>query len=620
MTDPTTEVSERALEAWVQARRWAAPAIRWVEGIKNSPRRAALSAGAIILLIVAIVSPLNRGDVINSTGFSLAFFATLLTGEAVIFALSFSPSSAWPSLREIDSHIAFREWVVTGWVGAMLVASGLFFGTGIPSTYGALLFLLADAFGMFSFIRLFGLASADGRKRLLRRTLTGALATVSAHRTTAPAGLQQRMRESHVLNAYLGELDEAAARSDGNGVRDLADELATIPATAPGSAIAALHLDVVHRLAKAALVGKLDPVVAVAAADTLIDSLLTRSANPDESKTDPAAAHRAASVMAQASRYLAWLASTALTLSVQDVTTAGAARELVAFSVRVRDQILLLADPDPIYTSGPHDVGTPLTDTASVLAWISGFTEFHGSHQAAGMYPVYEILTGTKFLGNYWDGDSVLTGLRDALFGPDMPGTAQAQHTALAFGNKEEFDWIWTLLSASAIATFRDVQTEHPPELVRPEFSPDPQLLGAYLRTFASHRYVSTAAQGMTALTRILGHTGPPADLWHQVRAVTAPVSWTVPMPAVEPHRRPAACVLAIASRLAPLNAGESDHELRTFLTGLPRPVLDATGRLAERTLPPSAPNGHLSAEPIELITSRLRVLQLVGTHRMAAP
>ena len=28
----------------------------------------------------------------------------LLTGEAVIFALSFSPSSAWPSLREIDAH------------------------------------------------------------------------------------------------------------------------------------------------------------------------------------------------------------------------------------------------------------------------------------------------------------------------------------------------------------------------------------------------------------------------------------------------------------------------------------------------------------------------------------
>ena len=127
--------------------------------------------------------------------------------------------------------------------------------------------------------------------------------------------------------------------------------------------------------------------------------------------------------MAQASRYLAWLASTSLTLSVQDVTTAGAARELVAFSVRARDQILRLADPDPPYAAGATDMGTPLTDTASVLAWIGGFTEFHGSHQAAGLYPVYEILAGSKFLGNYWDGDSVLTGLRDALFASDLrPG------------------------------------------------------------------------------------------------------------------------------------------------------------------------------------------------------
>jgi hypothetical protein len=31
---------------------------------------------------------------------------------------------------------------------------------------------------------------------------------------------------------------------------------------------------------------------------------------------------------------------------------------------------------------------------------------------------VFEILTGTKFLGNYWDGDSVLASLREALFAP----------------------------------------------------------------------------------------------------------------------------------------------------------------------------------------------------------
>ena len=41
-------------------------------------------------------------------------------------------------------------------------------------------------------------------------------------------------------------------------------------------------------------------------------------------------------------------------------------------------------------------------------------------------------------------------------------------------------------------------------------------------------------------------------------------------MPTIEPHQRPPACVLAIASRLAPLAADEPDRQLHAFLTGLP--------------------------------------------------
>ena len=88
--------------------------------------------------------------------------------------------------------------------------------------------------------------------------------------------------------------------------------------------------------------------------------------------------------MGQTSRYLAWLASTSLTLSARQVTTAGAARELVALSVGVRHHSLRLVGPGRPYAAGTADLGTPLPGAASMLAWISGFTEFHGSHQAAG--------------------------------------------------------------------------------------------------------------------------------------------------------------------------------------------------------------------------------------------
>jgi hypothetical protein len=187
----------------------------WLGGFRRSPRQVVLAGCAAVLLAVAVVSPLSRDDVTDSVAVSLAFFATLLTGEAVVFALSFSPSSSWPSLREIDAHIAFREWVVTGWVASMLFAGGLLTDTAVPGSYAALLFLLADAFGMFSFIRLFGLASADGRKRLLSRTLAGALSRVSV---PAPE-LRRRMSEDRLLGAYLGQIDDASARSDGGGAR-----------------------------------------------------------------------------------------------------------------------------------------------------------------------------------------------------------------------------------------------------------------------------------------------------------------------------------------------------------------------------------------------------------------
>ncbi len=615
MSKPAVRARRPLLTAWTRVSQPVAPAITWARGITHSPRRTTLSACVIILLIVAIVSPLGRGDVIDSVQVSIAFFATLLTGEAVIFALSFSPSSSWPSLREIDSHIAFREWVITGSLAGMLTAGGLLLlRNEVPATYGALLFLLADLFGVFSFVRLFGLASAEGRKRLLRRTLAGELVRVKAPQD----GLRQRMRDSHILNAYLGQIDEAAARSDGNGVRDLADQLATIPATASGTAILALHLDVIHRLAKAALVGKLDPVVASGAADVLLGSLVARAATPAGASHEVPVSRRASATMAQASRYLAWLASTSLIMSEQDVTAAGAARELVAFTVRTRDHILRLADPDPPYAAGSSDLGTPLTDTVSVLAWINGFTEFHGSHQAAGLYPVYEILTGTKFLGNYWDGDSVLTALREALFAPGGADTPAARATRRSFGHIDYFDRIWTLISAGAIATLRDVRRAHPPELIRPEFSPDPQLLGAYVRTFASHRYVTTADQAKRALVQVIGHAGHPGGLWHQIRGTTAPLNWSMPMPAVEPHRRLSACVLAIASRLAPLTAGDSDRQLRTFLASLPPEVLESTARLAARTLP--LPHTGTSGGHADDIAARLQVLQLVGIHRANQP
>ena len=587
--------------------------------VARDVRRVASAVCVAGLLAVAWAVPLSRQDVIDSATFSIAFFATLLTGEAVIFALSFSASSAWPSFREIDGHIGFRDWVVTGWLGAMLTASGLLAQAPIAATYGAFLFLLADLVGIISFIRLLGLASSGGRKRLLARTLGRALQDPAR-------GARQRQAGEAVVAAYLGQLDQSASGSDGGSVQDLAAELASATADNRGAAPAtraalALHLEAVHRLAKAALVGKLDPVVASAAARVLVESLLAGVRVPlDGAAPGAVRPELAAAVLGQASRYLAWLASTSLVLSERQVTTASSAREMVAFAVESRDLILRLADPDPP-GAGPGDLGTPLAGPACAVAWLADFTDFHGSHQAAGLYPVYEILTGSKFLGNYFDGDSVLSGLRSVLFS-GVPGglSPAAQATRQAFGTVTEFDLTWTLVSVGAIATLRDVRIAHPPELIRPEFSPDHQLLAAYLRTFAGHRFFSTAEQAMTTLTSLVSHTVAPGGMWHQVRAIASHAGWTAPVPVIEPRQRLSACVLAVASRLAPLDPGEPDRELRAFLTALPLPLLEATGRLAARVLP-GRDTSRAGQHGVErAISERLRVLHLIGASQASSP
>jgi hypothetical protein len=121
----------------------------------------------------------------------------------------------------------------------------------------------------------------------------------------------------------------------------------------------------------------------------------------------------------------------------------------------------------------------------------------------------------------------------------------------------------------------------------------------------------------MTALTRLVGHVSAPGALWQQVQSVTATAGWAAPTPVTEPSRRLSACVLTIASRLAPLAPGDSDRQLLDFLTRLPPAVLEATARLAARVLP--AAGDTSGSEAARVIAGQLRVLQLVGTHRAGA-
>ncbi|MFE2061611.1 hypothetical protein ACFXDH_04295 [Streptomyces sp. NPDC059467] len=565
-------------------------------------RQIVLCVCAVVLAVLAVGWPRSADDVVAATQFSIAFFATLLTGEAVIFALTFSAASSWPSLRAIDGHIAFREWVLIGWFAALFTTCGLLGDSRVSATYGALLFLLANIFGIFSFIQLFGLASVGGRNRLLCRTLAEALGQAGA----GVGSLSHGIENSPVVNAYLGAISEAVTSNDPTAVRNLVDQLveAEVAVDTAENAIT-LHLDVLHRLARAALVSGADPIQATTCGHALVDSVVRLCRRLPEP----------APPLGALSRYLAWLANTASLMSVRGVASNRSARELVALSTDARSRILRCVDPDPKSASGPDELGTLLPDPLQVLMWSSDFAEFHGAHQAGALYGVYEILTGTKFMGNYWDGASILTQLRRSLFGgvDDAVHTPAADAARTAFGSVEEYDHFWALTSVTALATLRDCRVAHPPELVRPEFTPDHQLLGAYLRTFATHRYFGTAEEARTALLRLLSRTAPAGSASERVHHARVGRAYGVPAPYVEPQLRPGAVILAVACRLAPLVPGGDDAELRGFLAMLPSVSLRITAGLAARVLPGAA--AVAETDPVEAVVVGLKVLTLVGVH-----
>jgi hypothetical protein len=80
MSDPAPQEVPAAVTGGARA------AVSWIGGVPHSARRITLVGCAAALLAVSWVAALERQDVIDSVPVSIAFFATLLTGEAVVFA------------------------------------------------------------------------------------------------------------------------------------------------------------------------------------------------------------------------------------------------------------------------------------------------------------------------------------------------------------------------------------------------------------------------------------------------------------------------------------------------------------------------------------------------------
>ena len=86
-------------------------------------------------------------------------------------------------------------------------------------------------------------------------------------------------------------------------------------------------------------------------------------------------------------------------------------------------------DPEP---NAPSEVEllSPAQDVVAATAWLRCFTEYHGAYQASAMYPYYQILTGRRFVENYYHGALIAGRLRDQLPRGVYPPAAGAGRTS----------------------------------------------------------------------------------------------------------------------------------------------------------------------------------------------
>jgi hypothetical protein len=541
------------------------------------------------LTTVSIVRPVNSADAGAATQFTVALFAALLTGEAVVFALSFSAASAWPSLRDIDRHILFRHWVLVGAVAATAIAAGLLWHLPLAATFGALSFLAANVLGVYSFIRLFGIASAGGRATLLSRILADALRD--------PAGPDG----ASVVEAYLSALDQVLNSGDPAAIRALVGQLI---AAAPGpewpDEAYAVHLTVIRSLARALLLRGGDPNVLGDCVDEVVHSVV-HSARHRPDADGPLGA---------LGRQLAWLARIARTLTAREACDPRAARQLIVRCSIARLVLMRVMDPDPMSPESDDEIGTPFPDALRLLTWLRGFSEYSGAHHPTAFYGAYEILAGRKFHGDYLYGDSILGRLREDLYGPVPLSEAAAGASRAAFGTVSEFDMFWCRLSVNAIATMNDVRLPVPAEFADPVALHGPLRVACELRTYAAHRWFGTAAEAMGLLMRLASQAPEPGSLWVRTGARLAAHGYDR-LPRTAEFLRPAAMVLAVACRLAPLEPADNDAQLAEFLELLPPPVLAAAAVLASRVLPGAAEQ----PSPRQQIIVGLRALMEIGAH-----
>ncbi len=576
-------------------------------------RRIGLVVVVVLALMLELIDPIGRTQAVSSGQVGIAFFAALLTGGAIIFGLSFSSATLWPSLREINEYVGLSDWVTLASLGTLALAAGILVNLDTLVSFGSIVVIIGDLMGLVSFLKILSLASPDRRKVVLAQRLGAEFSLVAGH-SERPTLAEHGRRG--VLGRFITEFESSLARSDGTTLRELVGEVeqATSSLRRRDRGLHAgshpLHLptelafDLLHRVAQRALSGRLDPRDAVDLQAQIADSLIGSAVDLSQGANDS----HASAILGRLSLHLAWTASSAWTMSARKSLESATARSMIVSSGDLRGRILRSVDPDPSGLSSlDEQLIRPISTPLGCLTWLRCFVEFYGAPTTVALYPTYQLLSGERYRYNIWDGAPILAQLRFRLYA-NPSNTEEAEVTRTAFGSASNFDRTFLALSVGLLATLRDARLRSPATLGLPDLSDEPRRLAYEIWSFATHRYFDTAVEGLETLARYSSQRLP-NDLWLQSSISLSQIAVPGP-PIIDPVSRMSALGLAIALRLAPLDRLDSPSELHDFLSRLDPAYLSSIRLLADRILPPAT-----AKAPVDAIVEQLCIL-----HEMPNP
>jgi hypothetical protein len=513
----------------------------------------------------------------SATQLAAIYFGFVLTAQSVIFATAFAGTGRWPSMYEVSRATFFVEWLVVGGVATLASAVGALLNFDRLSDGAAFLWIVADAIGTVSFIRLFSLATIDGRNGLLTRTLREGLRRVSSAAAQGP--LAQNYAQDTILSAHRSAVEDALETRSASGIGDLVAQTAASQLDAPSyPAVMWYQFSIATRISQAACLDKVDAVRASSALRELLAPAHGLDTNvglaPGLAMSYPVA------TSALATRFSAWLSAACFTLATRGSLTMATARQLIDASNELRTAHLRWIDPTPINPTGPEELGSPVRSPAEALYWYRDFTSFQGSASGTSSYSLYQLLTGQRYERNYADGALILHDLTKALYGPDAVPTAGADATRQLLTSAENLDAALTEITVQQLATFRKHADSYPPELRLGGFTDSGRVLAANLAIAGSLANIGTVARARDVTLRFIV---PPVTGWSTYcSAADGALNGVIPAPRSPRHRQIGALVLNVCLRIAH-TVDDPERLIVEYLSSLPQTFTQESDILANR-------------------------------------